>query len=60
MVIIGLVRGRFSLIAFLLTVLGPTHLRERTSLLKVDGGQETIDFMDIGLILNHCTPTRKL
>jgi len=60
MAIIGLVLGRFGLIALLLTVLGPTHLRELISLLTVDGGQETIDFMDIGLILNHCTPTRKL
>ncbi|KAK5105850.1 hypothetical protein LTR62_001962 [Meristemomyces frigidus] len=58
--IVGLVWGRFAVIAFLFALQGSTHPRWQISLFIVGAAQAIVNFIEIGLILNQCTPTRKL
>lgn len=58
--IFALVWGRFAVIAFLVALQGATYAKWRRTLYVVGAAQFIINTVEVILILNQCTPTRKL
>lgn len=58
--IFALVWGRFAVIAFLVSLQGQTYAWWKRVLLTVGAAQFLINTIEVILILNQCTPARKL